>query len=111
MPQSAEHRVSIYDDRPGDKAHYQLIAIVKDTGDLVLEGYDIGPTVEKCKGDIDYEYWRTVKAEHRHVPLVLLHLIKDRLQGRIRIQGLAGAEKGFPAVNVVLTDSIRGQAT
>ena len=95
MPQSAEHRMSIYDDRIGDKAHYELTAIVKDTGDLVLEGYDIGPTVEKCKGDIDYEYWRTVKAEH--VPLVLLHLIKDRFKDESEFRVWL-EEKGIPSI-------------
>jgi hypothetical protein len=94
MPQSAEHKMSIYDDRIGDKAHYELTAIVKDTGDLVLEGYDIGPTVEKCKGDIDYEYWRTVKAEH--VPLVLLHLIKDRFKDESEFRAWL-EEKGIPS--------------
>jgi hypothetical protein len=95
MPQSAEHRMSIYDDRPADKSHYELTAIVKETGDLVLEGYDIGPTVEKCKGDIDYEYWRTVKAEH--VPLVLLHLIKDRFKDESEFRVWL-EEKGIPSI-------------
>ena len=53
-----------------------LTAYLKEDGDLVLEGYDLGKSVEKHWGDTDYEYWRTVKNEH--VPKVLLELIKER---------------------------------
>ena len=53
-----------------------LEAYVAKNGDLVLEGQDLGPKVEEIWGDTDYEYWRTVPA--KHVPKVLLQLIKDR---------------------------------
>jgi len=32
--------------------------------DLIVEGYDIGKTVEESWGDSDYEYSRTVRMEH-----------------------------------------------
>ena len=76
MPEPTEHRLSIFDYRTADGEHHTLEAIVKPSGELILEGYDIGKSVEDFFGDSDYEYWRTVKAEH--VPEVLLHLIKDR---------------------------------
>ncbi len=77
MAEPGEHRVTIYN-RTGGGDHNTLEAVVKAAGDLVLEGYDIGPGVEEFFGDSDYEYWHTVKAEH--VPLVLLQLIQDRFQ-------------------------------
>ena len=53
-----------------------LDAYINAEGDLVLEGYDFGKSVEDFWGDDDYEFWRVVKAED--VPKVLLELIKDR---------------------------------
>lgn len=35
------------------------------TGDLVIEGYDIGPRVEELWGDSDYEYWLRVAEADR----------------------------------------------
>lgn len=42
-----------------------IIAYVEDeTGDLVIDGQDIGPLVERIWGDSDYEYWlRIPRAE------------------------------------------------
>lgn len=73
-------RTKIYDRNNGGN-HFTLDAVINEGGDLVLEGFDIGPWVEdvgsKFVGcDIDYEYWRTVKAEHKDE--LLLKLISDR---------------------------------
>jgi hypothetical protein len=38
----------------------RLVAGYNAKGDLVLEGYDVGQTVEEMWGDGDYEYWVTV---------------------------------------------------
>ncbi len=48
---------------------------ISDIDDLVMEGHDIGPAVEKMRGDDDYEYWVTV--QKRHKDWLLLNLIKD----------------------------------
>ena len=94
MPEPSEHRLTIFDFRAQDNEHHILTALLNSSGDLVLEGYDIGPSVEKFFGDSDYEYWRTVKAEH--VPLVLLHLIKDRFEKESDLKAWLD-EKGIPS--------------
>ena len=78
MPGPTEDRLIILDFRTADGEHHTLAAIVKPSGELVLEGYDIGKSVKKFLGDFDYEYWRPVKAED--VPEVPLHPIKDRFE-------------------------------
>ena len=54
---------------------YWLDAQINETGDLVLEGYDIGGIVENFWGNDDYEYWLTVAGEFKDSLLLLL--IKD----------------------------------
>ena len=63
MAEAGEHRVTIYY-RMGRGDRNILEAVVTAAGDLVLEGQDIGPGVERIFRDSDYEYWHTVKAEH-----------------------------------------------
>lgn len=75
MPQPNEHRLTIFENTIGDERH-RLDAVLGAAGDLVLEGQDLGRSVEEIFGDSDFEYWRTVAAAH--VPRVLLQLIKDR---------------------------------
>lgn len=94
MADPIEHRLTIFDFRTPDDEHHTLTAIVKPTGELALEGYDIGKSVEEFFDDADYEYWRTVKAEH--VPEVLLHLIKDRFQSESDFAAWL-KEKGIPS--------------
>ncbi len=65
-------------DESWENEHHTLEACLKDTGDLVLEGYDLGDSVKKYYGDIDFEYWHTVKAEN--VSDVLLQLIKEKFK-------------------------------
>jgi hypothetical protein len=69
-------QVTLRDERSADGEVSLLEAYVESGGDLVIEGYDAGASVKRAWGDADYEYWRRVKREH--VPLVLLHLIKER---------------------------------
>lgn len=54
----------------------QLVARIDEAGNLVLEGYDIGKTVEEFFGDSDYEYWLRVARDYKDT--VLLWLIKER---------------------------------
>lgn len=52
-----------------------LTVRIDDTGDLLLEGQDTAPIIERFR-DIDYEYWLTVGKDDKDT--VLLHLIRDR---------------------------------
>lgn len=74
-------KINIYDRRSGEKEHYVLDAVIKDNGDLSLEGFDIGEFVKEYWGDSDYEYWLTIKAEH--LPTLLLHLLKECFDRKI----------------------------
>ena len=47
---------------------------ITDAGDLQISGQDIGEAPKKIFGDIDYEYWLTVRSEHKD--RVLLALIE-----------------------------------
>ena len=69
------HKVTLRERRTADDLS-RLEAILKENGDLVLEGYDLGDVVKEAWGDDDYEYWLTVNKEH--VLKVLLELIKDQ---------------------------------
>lgn len=43
-----------------------IIAYVDpDTGDLVIDGQDVGPIVERMWGDSDYEYWLRIPHTHK----------------------------------------------
>jgi len=55
-----------------------LRAKVESSGDLVLEGHDLGELPQQIWGDSDYEYSRTIRAND--VPAVLLHLVAERFQ-------------------------------
>ncbi len=70
------NRVTLRSERTPDGEVSLLEAYIDDSGDLVLEGYDLGETVKEVWGDADYEYWRRVKREH--LPAVLLLLLQER---------------------------------
>ena len=53
-----------------------LTAEIKENGDLVLDGYDLGKRAEEWFGHDDYEYSLTLKAEFKDT--VLLYLIKEK---------------------------------
>lgn len=54
----------------------QLVARIDEADNLVLEGYDIGKSVEQYWGDSDYEYWLRIARDYKDT--VLLWLIKER---------------------------------
>ena len=61
-----------------------LDAVIRENGDLVLSGQDLGEFVEQVWGDWDYEYWVTVKSDYKDT--VLLHLIKDKFDSETKFQ-------------------------
>ena len=63
-------------DSKSDRVSVRLVAKIEDDGDLVLEGYDIGPLVKEQWGDSDYEYWLRVDKDYKDT--ILLWLIKER---------------------------------
>lgn len=40
--------------------------VIRDNGDLVLEGQDLGAAPREIFGDSDYEYWLTIRSEDRN---------------------------------------------
>ena len=94
MSEPTEQRLTIVDLHDAGGDYHHLTAILKVSGDLVLEGQDLGAGVKSVFGDSDFEYWRTVKAEH--VPQVLLHLLKDRFQTDFEFKRWL-EEKGIPS--------------
>lgn len=42
----------------------RLTATLRDNGDLVVEGHDMGPDVQSALGGVEYEWVWTVKARH-----------------------------------------------
>ncbi len=66
--------------REGDAESYEsdsvrLDVLVDGSGNLVMEGEDIGPKVRRFLGKDEYEFWVTVPK--RHKDLLLLHLVKE----------------------------------
>ncbi len=53
----------------------RLDVLLDETGDLVMEGEDTGPSVERFLGADEYEYFVRVPREHKD--RLLLHLIKE----------------------------------
>ncbi len=47
----------------------------EETGDVVMEGEDTGPSVEQFMGADEYEYF--VKVPREHKDRLLLHLVKE----------------------------------
>jgi arsenate reductase-like glutaredoxin family protein len=52
-------------ERNDDRFSVHLFAKIDESGDLVLEGQDLGSGVEEYWGDSDYEYWVIVKARYK----------------------------------------------
>ena len=40
--------------------------VVRENGDLVLEGWDVGAAPQEIFGDSDYEYWLTILSEDKN---------------------------------------------
>ncbi len=53
----------------------RLDVLVDGSGNLVMEGEDVGPKVKRFLGKDEYEFWVTVPK--RHKDLLLLHLVKE----------------------------------
>jgi hypothetical protein len=108
---------------PGDVR--LLDAVINDAGDLLLEGFDCGKSVQEFWGDSDYEWWLYVRQAHKAQVLrelrserfagdadyrkwlvtkeipddpdsVLLWLVKERFQGDVDFREWLDA-KGIPS--------------
>lgn len=55
--------------------------MLKDDGAIVLEGQDIGPTVEEVWGDTDYEYW--VRVASPSLSKLAFELLREKFAGRL----------------------------
>jgi hypothetical protein len=65
VPASDRHRRSVVlRDEHGGRDHRHLDASIQDSGDLVLEGQDLGPSTGVVSGDGEYEWVVTVRARH-----------------------------------------------
>lgn len=56
------HRVLLYS-FVSENVRVTIEAFFDEDGNLIIEGYDIGKTVEEYWGDSDYEYTTTIPAE------------------------------------------------
>ena len=68
-----------------DRISIHLSARIKENGDLVLEGQDLGEFVKERFGDSDYEYSLIVKAEYKDT--ILLNLIQERFADDSEFRG------------------------
>jgi hypothetical protein len=63
--------------RTDDGATVSVVeVVVTESGDLVMEGQDVGEAPTEFFGDGDYEYWVTVRGSGKDA--VLLRLLADR---------------------------------
>ena len=67
-----ERRVLLYKSKEGKEARRTTEAYFEQNGDLILYTQDIGEIFRRVWGDSDYEYWVTVKAEHKDEVLLAL---------------------------------------
>jgi len=70
-------RAKLYESR-GETSVFIDIEI-KDTGEVLMSGQDVGKAPEEYWGDSDYEYWLYVSQENKD--LLLLSLIKKVFGG------------------------------
>jgi hypothetical protein len=72
---TAERRLVLR--RTDDGATVSVVeVVVTESGDLVMEGQDVGEAPREFFGDSDYEYWVTVRGSGKDA--VLLRLLADR---------------------------------
>ncbi len=93
MNDSIPHTVVLLEEREGADSRF-LSASIKSSGDLVLQGVDMGPKVKQFWPDGEYEYWRQV--DSANAPKVLLELIKDRFKNEAEFAGWLKT-KGIPS--------------
>ena len=63
----------------GGSTSIHIDVCLKENGDLLFSGQDIGEAPEKIFGDLDYEYWLTIPAAEKD--RVLLALIEKHYAG------------------------------
>jgi len=68
--------IVLRDEKWGENEHHILKAVIKENGDLVFEGVDMGDSIKERFGDFDFEYWHNIEAEH--LDKLLLYLIKEK---------------------------------
>lgn len=66
----AAEKVRLYESQ-GETSSLVDVEITQQ-GNLQLSGYDIGKTPNEFFGDVDYEYWLSVPAEHKDKVLLTL---------------------------------------
>ena len=71
MKRSKIKRITLRESRT-ETDHSIWEAMIKDNGDLAVEGYDIGKAPLDFWGDSDYEYGRTIKKKYKYKILRLL---------------------------------------
>src|SRR5215208_137125 len=64
-------------DKTVEGTEIHLDILINDTGGLVMEGQDLGDAPGLFFGDLDYEYWVTVRKEYKD--WLLLNLMKRSL--------------------------------
>ena len=69
--------------RQGGATSIYIDVQIKDTGDLLFSGQDIGDAPEEIFGDLDYEYWLTVPAAEKD--RLLLALIEKFYRGNASV--------------------------
>ena len=74
MKDEKSNSVSLIERKTGNIRVF-LSAYISSSGDLVLEGQDLGSGVEEYWGDSDYEYWTVIKKDKKLE--VFLFLIND----------------------------------
>ncbi len=68
--------IVLRDEKWGENEHHILKAVLKDNGELVFEGIDMGDSVKERFDDFDFEYWHTI--EEKYIHDILLFLIKEK---------------------------------
>jgi hypothetical protein len=48
-----------------DKTSVKVDLVIRENGDLVLDGCDVGAAPREIFGDSDYEYWLTIRSEDK----------------------------------------------
>ena len=63
-------KIKLFEER-GPTSRF-IYAEIKDNGDLVISGQDVGEEPQKCFDDGDYEFWVTVRAENKDRAMLAL---------------------------------------
>lgn len=79
----------------------RLEAYIDDSGDLLLEGYDLGETPLEFWGDDDYEYWWIVKKKYKKKIMRLL--AKEQFNTNADLKKWLD-EKGIPGESIRTID-------